>query len=202
VEVSIARGGRAFVALSTMGAVVTLPFLLYACAAFLGLALFLVFVFRDPNRRVGDGIVAAADGTVREIDRERGMVSTYLALRNVHVTRAPLAGKVEKTVRSPGKHSPAFSKNTARNERVEISVKTAIGEIRIIQTAGALARRIVPYVVEGQEITKAERMSLIRFGSRVDVYLPPASVKIVVEAGQKLNAGTTCIAEVLDGKME
>jgi phosphatidylserine decarboxylase len=185
-----------------MGAVVTLPFLLYACAAFLGLALFLVFVFRDPNRRVGDGIVAAADGTVREIDRERGMVSTYLALRNVHVTRAPLAGKVEKTVRSPGKHSPAFSKNTARNERVEISVKTAIGEIRIIQTAGALARRIVPYVVEGQEITKAERMSLIRFGSRVDVYLPPASVKIVVEAGQKLNAGTTCIAEVLDGKME
>ena len=198
----IARGGRAFVALSTMAAVVTLPFLLYACAAFLGLALFLVFVFRDPNRKAGNGIVAAADGTVREIDREKGIVSTYLALRNVHVTRAPLAGQVEKKVRSLGKHSPAFSKNTARNEKVEISMKTAIGEIRIIQTAGALARRIVPYVVEGQELKKAERIGLIRFGSRVDVYLPPASVKIVVGIGQKLHAGTTCIAEVLDGKMD
>jgi phosphatidylserine decarboxylase len=101
-----------------------------------------------------------------------------------------------------GKHAPAFSKKTSENERVEISLKTRIGKISIVEMTGAIARRIVPYVSEGQPLGKGQKLGLIRFGSRVDLFLPPSAVRIVVKKGQKLRAGTTCIAEVCDGGVE
>lgn len=198
----IARGGRTFVCLSIAATALSL---LFSLAASLGLAIltgFLVFVFRDPRRDAGDGIVSPADGKVREVNQERGLVSIYLALRNVHVTRAPLSGIVEKAVRSRGKHSPAFSSRTHENEKVEISMMTSVGQVSIVHMAGALARRIVPYVEEGQELAKAQRISLIRFGSRVDVFFPPGSVKLVATKGQRLRAGVTRIAEVRDESLE
>lgn len=198
----IAVGGRAFVAIAALAAAVSAPFYIYAAIGFLGLTLFLVFVFRDPRRTIADGIVAPADGTVREVDAEKGLVSIYLALRNVHVTRAPIEGTVEKTVHLPGTHMPAFSKKTTSNERMEISMRSGIGQISIVQMTGALARRIVPYVKEGQNLGKGEKLSLIRFGSRVDLVLPPSKAKITVSKGQRLRAGVTRIAEVSDGKPE
>ncbi len=198
----IAKGGRIFVALSATTAVVALPFEIYVTIALAALTAVFVFVFRDPKRTIGDGIVAPADGRVRHIDVEKGLVSTYLALRNVHVTRAPIEGVITKKERTHGKHSPAFSKKTEHNERLELSLTTRLGEVSIIQMTGAIARRIVPYVDIGQSLGKGEKLSLIRFGSRVDLFLPPSSVKILVRKGDRLRGGVTRIAEVRDGRVE
>jgi phosphatidylserine decarboxylase len=198
----IARGGRVFVAASALAAAAVLPFELYASVAFACLALFFVFMFRDPRRTIGEGIVAPADGRVRAVDEQKGLVSTYLALRNVHVTRAPLEGVVTKKSRARGKHSPAFSKRTEHNERLEISLMTRHGEVSIVEMTGAIARRIVPYIDVGQRLVKGEKMSLIRFGSRVDLFLPPSSVKIIVKKGDRLKGGITRIAEGRNGGVE
>jgi phosphatidylserine decarboxylase len=159
-------------------------------------------MFRDPSRAIGRGIVAPADGTIREVDARAGLVSTYLALRNVHVTRAPVPGKVVSAVVVRGKHSPAFTKDSEHNQRLEIVLDTAIGRVRAVEMVGALARRIVPYIGPGRSLSKGERMSLIRFGSRVDLFLPAGAVRITVEKGQRVRAGSTQIAEVSDGVME
>ncbi|HJX04202.1 MAG TPA: phosphatidylserine decarboxylase [Thermoplasmata archaeon] len=198
----IAKGGRGFVLAGTAATLVAVLFNTYAAITLAGLTLFLVVVFRDPRRTIGDGIVAPADGTVREIDQEKGLVSTYLALRNVHVTRAPIDGVVQKKSRWHGKHAPAFSKKTVHNERLEIRLGTRLGEVSIVQMTGAIARRIVPYVSEGESLGKGQKLGLIRFGSRVDVFMPPSTVKILVKKGDKLRAGVTRIAEVCDGRVE
>jgi phosphatidylserine decarboxylase len=202
VRLMIAKGGRVFVAMSAAGSLLALPFMLYASVGFACLALFLIFMFRDPRRTIGDGIVAPADGRVREIDEEKGLVSTYLALRNVHVTRAPIKGTVTKKERSHGKHSPAFSRKTEHNERLHISLMTPHGEVSIVEMTGAIARRIVPYIDVGQELAKGDRMSLIRFGSRVDIYLPIESLRILVKKGDRLRGGITPIAEDRNGGVE
>ena len=159
-----------------------------------------MFVFRDPSRDAGAGIVAPADGVVREVDPEKGLVSIYLALRNVHVTRAPIAGTVSELVRHPGKHLPAFSKRSPNNERVEVTLDTAIGKVVVLQMSGILARRIVPYISKGNPVGKASKLGLIRFGSRVDLYLPADKVMIKTAVGQRLRAGVTCVAEVSDDR--
>jgi phosphatidylserine decarboxylase len=198
----IAKGGRVFVALSATAAIAVLPLTAYATIALAVLTVIFIFVFRDPKRTIGDGIVAPADGRVRHVDEEKGLVSTYLALRNVHVTRAPIDGVITKKERTHGTHSPAFSKKTEHNERLELSLKTRLGDVSIVQMTGAIARRIVPYVDIGQSLGKGEKLSLIRFGSRVDLFLPPSSVKILVKKGDRLRGGVTMIAEVQDGRVE
>jgi phosphatidylserine decarboxylase len=196
----IARGGRVFVVLSAAAAAATCFFSVYACVGFAGLTVFLAFVFRDPSRAAGTGIVAPADGRVREVDHEKGLVSIYLALVNVHVTRAPIEGVVSKMVRYPGRHLPAFSARSPNNERVEVGMDTGIGGVTIMHMSGILARRIVPYVDRGRSLGKAERLGLIRFGSRVDLFMPPDRVRIKAQVGQRLRAGVTSIAEVVDDR--
>ena len=198
----IAKGGRIFVALSATAALAVLPLTVYATIALAALTVVFIFVFRDPKRTIGDGIVAPADGRVRHVDEEKGLVSTYLALRNVHVTRAPIEGVITRSERAHGKHAPAFSRRTEHNERLELSLKTRLGDVSIIEMTGAIARRIVPYVNIGQSLGKGEKLSLIRFGSRVDLFLPPSSVKILVRKGDRLKGGVTRIAEVRDGRLE
>jgi phosphatidylserine decarboxylase len=198
----IAKGGRIFVALSATAAVAVLPLTVYATIALAALTVVFIFVFRDPKRTIGDGIVAPADGRVRHVDEEKGLVSTYLALRNVHVTRAPIEGVITRSERAHGKHAPAFSRKTEHNERLELSLRTRLGDVSIIEMTGAIARRIVPYVDIGQSLGKGEKLSLIRFGSRVDLFLPPSSVKILVRKGDRLKGGVTRIAEVRDGRLE
>jgi len=196
----IARGGRMFVFASAVAAVVLLPFSVHASAGFACLTAFLVFVFRDPSRSAGAGIVAPADGVVREVDAEKGLVSTYLALKNVHVTRTPMDGVVSRLVRHPGRHLPAFSARSPDNERIEVVMDTSVGQVTIVHMSGILARRIVPYVGVGDSLEKAERLGLIRFGSRVDLFMPPDKVMIRAEVGQRLRAGVTSVAEVTDDR--
>jgi len=198
----IAKGGRAFVGLSALAMAAAFPFSIVAAVCFAGLTIFLVLVFRDPGRKVGRGIVSPADGVVREVDQQKGLVSIYLALRNVHVTRAPAEGRLGTITLSPGTHAPAFSRKTLGNERAELALDSNFGRITVVEMTGAIARRIVLYVRDGESVAKGQKLGLIRFGSRVDVFLPLDAAKIAVGKGARVRAGVTTIAEVQDGGVE
>ncbi len=154
--------------------------------------------FRDPKRKTGKGIVAAADGVIRDIsdDGQYLRISTFMNVHNVHVNRAPISGKVVEIERVKGNFKPAFSGDAGENSRVIIDLDTSVGKVRIIQIAGVFAYRIVPYIRVGQIIRKGQRIGIIRFGSRVDLILPASKVRIKVSQGQKVLAGTTTLAYV------
>jgi len=158
--------------------------------------LFMVF-FRDPERRIGKGVVAPADGKVMDVDRALGKVSIFMRIRDVHVNRAPAGGLVIDVERFRGAHVPAFRKDSERNERVVTQLKTSIGAVKIVQIAGIIARRIVPYIEPGDKLKKGQRIGLVRFGSRVDLYLPE-TVKIITDVGDRVYAGTTQIGALRD----
>lgn len=115
-------------------------------------------------------------------------ISIFMNLWDVHVNRAPLNGEIKKMEHFPGKHAPAFMEK--ENEHLVISLDTKIGMIKIIQIAGIFARRIVPYVKEGDVVKKGDKIGIVRFGSKVEIHLPD-KVKIVVKKGDKIKAGQT-----------
>ena len=155
--------------------------------------------FRDPERGAeGPGILAAADGLVRDVSRHddgRWVVSTYLSLRDVHVTRAPDNATVVAQDYRRGAHRAAFGNEAHRNERLAWHLQTAHGPMVLVQYSGAVARRIVPYEHVGAEVGRGARIGLIRFGSRVDVALPTGAVPLVT-VGMRVRAGKTPIAGV------
>lgn len=159
-----------------------------------GLAAGMAWFFRDPDRGPADGrVLSSADGVVQSIDPQpdgRTRVAVFMNPLNVHVNRAPLAGVVKSVEHRPGGFRPAFDKDSERNERLIWTFETEIGEVTVIQIAGAMVRRIVPYLTEGQKVEQGERIGLIRFGSRVDVYLP-AGISPSVAIGEKVRAGET-----------
>jgi len=170
------------------------------------LTLFFIIFFRDPEREVGEGVVACADGKIREIislkDDDVGesiRVSTFMNVYNVHVNRMPFDGVIKDIKHVSGSYVPAFKKESERNERVIILVDTEIGILKIIQIAGTLARRIVLYIKNGDKVKKGEKIGMIRLGSRVDIYLPSKSIKMVnVKVGDRVKAGCDTIAEIND----
>jgi len=180
-------------------------FLFISFFLFLLTGFFLLF-FRDPVRKIGKGIVATADGKIREIssikDSEIGectKISTFMNVYNVHVNRMPLDGTIKKIVHLSGAHLPAFKKESEGNERVIITINTEIGLVKIIQIAGTLARRIIPYVKKEDKLKKGEKIGIIRLGSRVDVYIPSIRIKTInVKKGDMIKAGVNTIAEIND----
>ena len=166
----------------------------------------LIIFFRDPERTIGHGVVAVADGKIQEIlrlhDLEVGdclRISTFMNIQNVHVNRVPFDGFIEKVTHHKGSHVPAFKKESDSNERIILLIKTDIGLMKIVQIAGTIARRIVPYVSEGDSVKKGEKLGLIRLGSRVDLYLPKKKVKaLMIHVHDKLKAGVDTIAEIHD----
>ncbi len=166
----------------------------------------LLIFFRDPQRKIGKGIVAVADGIVREITKEEDKdvdkctkISTFMNIYNVHVNRMPIDGVIKDIIHHDGAHIPAFKKESEKNEKVILLLKTNIGNIKIIQIAGTLARRIVPYVKKGDIVKKGEKIGLIRLGSRVDIYLPTKKIKsITVKVKDRIQAGEDTIAEIND----
>lgn len=163
--------------------------------AFLLLALGIALFFRDPDREIGDGIVSAADGRVHSIEDES--LAVFLNVHNVHVIRAPYAGEVQEVERFSGGHLPAFLGTAKRNAGVAVTLSTSWGDLGVHLIAGLVARRAVAWVQPGQRVEKGERIGIIKFGSRVDVDLPPAAV-VRVEPGQRVLAGETTIAEAED----
>ena len=120
-------------------------------------------------------------------------------IHNVHVNRMPIDGIIRETIHLPGSHLPAFKKESEKNERFIIKIKTSIGMIKITQIAGTLARRIVPYIKKDDIIKKGEKIGIIRLGSRVDLYLPNNKyLKYKVKKGDKLNAGESSVAKIYD----
>jgi phosphatidylserine decarboxylase len=166
--------------------------------------------FRDPKRVTpqGEGIVVApADGRVSLIvqampppelglgDRPLLRVSIFMSVFNCHVNRSPVAGRVERIVYRPGKFINAeLDKASEDNERNSLVIATPGGRIGVVQIAGLVARRIVSFVREGQSLAAGERFGLIRFGSRLDVYLPEGA-KALVSEGQTAVAGETVVAD-------
>ena len=169
---------------------------------FLALFVLLIIFFRDPDRHIGQGITAVADGVIQEIaDLDQNThhwirISTFMNIHNVHVNRMPIDGEIAQIFHHPGGYLPAFKKESERNERVEIIAKTRIGDIKIMLIAGTIARRIVPYIQKGDVIKKGERIGLIRLGSRVDVYFPKSSVQVMVVPRERIRAGVDTVATI------
>jgi phosphatidylserine decarboxylase len=176
---------------------VLLPLAIFLFILFLALAALTANFFRDPEREVGKGIVSPADGTVRSAERTGGATyfSIFMNIHDVHVNRAPWPGRVIEVVRMPGKHRPAYRKDADRNARARITLDTSLGKMTVTLMAGIFARRILPYVKAGQELDKGERISIIRFGSRVDLLVPTGRLGIRVKPGDHVLAGVTTLAE-------
>jgi phosphatidylserine decarboxylase len=153
----------------------------------------LLWFFRDPDRAISPGWVAPADGKVidvTELADGRTRVAIYLNVLDVHVTRSPVAGAVASVEYRHGGRRVAFDKDSEHNERMIWHLRTAAGDVEVAQIAGAFVRRIVPYLTAGDEVDRGERLGLIRFGSRVDVCLPPG-VPTGLTVGQRTRAGVT-----------
>ena len=166
--------------------------------------------FRDPKRvtPVREGIVVApADGRISLVVEaippiELGLgnaplprISIFMSVFNCHVNRSPASGRIERIVYRPGKFINAeLDKASEDNERNSLVIVTPGGRVGVVQIAGLVARRIVSFVREGQALTAGERFGLIRFGSRLDVFLPPGAKPLVAE-GQTAVAGETVLAD-------
>lgn len=165
---------------------------------FLTLTLFFLYFFRDPERKIPqEGLSSPADGRVIEIEEKESemKVSIFMSPFNVHVNRAPISGKITKIEYKRGKKYPADSeKSSELNESNTFYIENEKYNIRVKQIAGILARRIVSFKKEGDFIQKGERIGLIKFGSRVEVFLPK-SFNLLISKGDKVYAGSTIIAK-------
>lgn len=171
--------------------------------------IFVLQFFRDPARRVpvGDNLVLVpADGRVIVVEkaedpwlkREALKISVFMNVFNVHSNRAPVDGKVLGSWYTPGKFINAdFDKASTENERNALHIRTANGQdLTCVQVAGLVARRILCYVEPGVSLTRGQRYGFIRFGSRVDVYLPP-DARPRVALGDKVKASQDVLAELM-----
>jgi phosphatidylserine decarboxylase len=178
----------------------------------------IVYFFRDPARvtPLRDGLViSGADGRISGIEavkppaelgfgpEERVRISTFLSVFDVHINRAPIAGKIIRSVYVPGAFfNAALDKASEENERRALVIQTANGaEIGVVQIAGLVARRIVTFSNEGDNVGAGQRFGLIRFGSRVDIYLPPGR-HALVSVGQRTIGGETVLADLKSDEAE
>jgi phosphatidylserine decarboxylase len=185
-------------------------FALAACIAFFTPYLYvgiliiisLLLFFRDPERFPASNnltdVVSPADGRILKI--QDNQLSIFMNLHNVHVNRSPIDGEIVDIRYHKGGKFPAFSKDSDRNERNIVTIRTRIGNVIVTQVSGAVVRRIVCYVKQKDEITRGQRIGMIRFGSRVDVLLP-RNYSFVVSPGQKVKAGETTIAKLLKSEV-
>ena len=172
------------------------------------LVLWVAYFFRDPERSGARGeqlVISPADGRVIdivEVDEPAFLhgrairISVFMNVFNVHVNRYPVSGKVAYVHYNPGKFlNAAAEKASLENEQSSVGVQTARHRVLFRQIAGLIARRIVTYSREGDDAEQGERMGLIRFGSRVDVFVPVGSV-VKVALGERPQAGVTVLAEL------
>lgn len=182
--------------------------------ASLGGILFVMMFFRNPKRRlfIEEGaIIAPADGKVVVVEEttegeyfkdRRLQISIFMSVKNVHINRNPISGQVKYFKYHPGKYLLAWNpKSSTDNERTTFVIEDEDDNVEIMmrQIAGTVARRIKFYVEEGDEVTQGSEIGFIKFGSRVDLYLPLDS-KVEVKIGEKVKGGQTVIARVVRNK--
>lgn len=203
----LAREGWPFI-----GASVALAVIVWALAGFWWslpiwvIALFVIQFFRDPPRRVPAdprAVLAPADGRIIVIeqttdpyvDRQALKISVFMNVFNVHSNRSPVDGNVLSVDYRPGKFFNAdLDKASEQNERNALLIETRSGLVTVVQVAGLVARRILCYVREGDALQRGQRFGFIRFGSRVDVYLP-LGTQPRVSIGDKVYASRSVLAE-------
>lgn len=178
----------------------------------------LAYFFRDPDRVIPlrDGLViASADGKIASIEKvappvelalsggDRVRISTVLSLCDMQVSRVPVAGRITRSVYVPGAFFAASNEKASEdNERRALVIETPSGaEIAVLQIAGILSRRIVTFVAEGDSVGVGQRFGLIRFSSRVDIYLP-VGAHALVSVGQRMIAGETVVADLKSDEPE
>jgi phosphatidylserine decarboxylase len=215
--VSFAREGLVFIVIAALIAAGTYaaalnrrswPLWLLAFALTI-VALWVAYFFRDPERSGPRGeriVIAPADGEVvliSEVDEPAFMggrarrVSIFMNVFNVHVNRYPVTGTVRYLRYNPGKFlNAAVEKSSVENEQMSVGIETSSGRILVRQIAGLIARRIVTYSKAGEAVQQGNRMGLIRFGSRVDVFLP-LTARIKARIGDMTLAGSTEIADLV-----
>lgn len=195
-------------------------FFLYPPVAWIAVLItaWIAYFFRDPPRvsPLREGLVLApGDGRVSAIEKvkppaelglgeeERLRVSIFLSVFDVHIQRAPVPGRIVKAVYTPGAFvNAALDKASEDNERRSLVIQTTAGtEIAVVQIAGLVARRILSFVSEGETLGVGQRFGLIRFGSRVDLYLPPGRGALVA-IGQRAVGGETVMADLRSDEPE
>ena len=174
-----------------------------AGAVLLFLGAFILYFFRDPNREIPadpSAVVSPADGRVlvvadEMLDGRAGRrISIFLAIWNVHVNRSPLAGRISRIDYRPGRfHMAMKGEASVENEQNVIYLQTARGEIVCKQIAGMIARRVVLWKKSGEEVGRGERIGIVRFGSRMDVWLP-RDAEVVVKPGDHVAGGSSILA--------
>ncbi|MEM6495156.1 MAG: phosphatidylserine decarboxylase, partial [Pseudomonadota bacterium] len=178
----------------------------------------IAYFFRDPDRvtPLREGLVIApSDGRIASIDKvqsppelglndgERVRVSIFLSIFDMHINRAPVAGRITRSVYVPGAFLRASNDQASEdNERRALVIETPSGaEVAVLQIAGMISRRIVTFAGEGDTVGVGQRFGLIRFGSRVDVYLPVNTAPLV-SVGQRMIAGETVMADLKSEEQE
>ncbi len=206
----IAKEGHVFILIA-----VVLAFFLFLVSIVLGLigilpVIFCIYFFRDPQRNtiVDDNLVIApADGKIIKIEKTRlpqeldinddteyQKISIFMNVFNVHVNRMPISGTISQSAYFPGEFfNASLDKASLENERNAFIIENNKEKIVCIQIAGLIARRIVTYAMEGDALKAGDKIGLIRFGSRVDIYLPP-SFNLLVSLNQTTIAGETLLA--------
>ena len=165
--------------------------------------IFTLSFFRDPERNIeiDDKIILSpADGKIIAIDNKKSpfdgieckRVCIFMSAANVHVNRMPVSGKIEKIAYNPGSFLVASKKEAEENERQAYLIKSNNDSFTVIQIAGLVARRIVSYVNEGDELIQGNRFGIIQLGSRVDIYMPNTCT-VSINVGDKVKAGLTVI---------
>jgi phosphatidylserine decarboxylase len=206
----LAKEGWPFIAASLIISVLIFHFgNLWVSLPFVLISIFVIQFFRDPKRTIPSGqnlVICPADGKVICVEECHDVyqdvnsikVSIFMNVFNVHSNRSPVDGLVEKIDYYPGKFINAdFDKASTENERNAIIMKLANGQkITVVQVAGLIARRILCYAKVNQNLVRGERYGFIRFGSRVDVYLPLNS-QVEVTIGQKVKATETILAKLV-----
>jgi phosphatidylserine decarboxylase len=214
--VSFAREGLLFIAIAALVAIGSFAFALnrrswplwLAAVLLVVVALWVAYFFRDPERTGERGehlVIAPADGKIvqiTEVDepaflKERAIrISIFMNVFNVHVNRYPVSGVIRYVQYNPGKFlNAAVDKASLENEQSSVGIESGSNRILVRQIAGLIARRIVTYGTDGARVQQGDRMGIIRFGSRVDVFLP-ASARPRVRVGETTFAGVTVVAEL------
>ena len=205
------KEGYKFLAISILATFLILIFSNFFGFIFIIITFWVYYFFRDPERySINDDkyLVSPADGLITDISEKSGpvelrlenttftKVSIFMNVFNCHVNRTPISGKVEEIYYKPGKFlNASLDKASEENERNYFKIKTSTGEeIILVQIAGLIARRIVCQVEQEQDLKQGERIGMIRFGSRVDLYFNKR--KIMVKVGQNVIAGESLIAQI------
>ncbi|HLV25076.1 MAG TPA: phosphatidylserine decarboxylase family protein [Gemmatimonadales bacterium] len=211
-----AREGYPFIALGALLAIAAVAFAAsrgsvlswLAALLFVILAVWVAYFFRDPERtgERGDSLVVSpADGRIvmiTEVDEPAFLkgralrVSVFMNVFNVHVNRYPVGGTVRYVQYNAGRFfNAAADKASLENEQSSVGIESGRAQVLVRQIAGLVARRIVTYSKVGDVVTQGDRMGLIRFGSRMDVFVPVGSI-VKVAIGQNVEAGVTVLAEL------